>query len=69
MKIALFGASGFVGSNLAHHLAETGQHEVRLCDIEDKKLRLRFENKSFDYEPVDISSDTSRVDEIVADSD
>ena len=69
MKIALFGASGFVGSNLAHHLERAEIHDVRLCDIEDKKLRLRFENRSFDYEPVDISTDTDRVDEIVADSD
>ncbi|MEM7718455.1 MAG: bifunctional UDP-4-keto-pentose/UDP-xylose synthase [Pseudomonadota bacterium] len=69
MKIALFGASGFVGSNLAHHLERSEQHSVRLCDVEDKKLRLRFENRSFDYETVDISSDKDRVDQIVSDSD
>lgn len=69
MKIALFGAAGFVGSNLAHHLAKNVRHEVRLCDIEDKKLRLRFENQSFDYEPVDISTDKDRVEEIVSESD
>ncbi|MEL6701070.1 MAG: NAD-dependent epimerase/dehydratase family protein, partial [Pseudomonadota bacterium] len=56
-------------SNLAHHLEKTGEHEVRLCDVEDKKLKLRFENQSFDYENVDISTDGDRIDEIVADSD
>jgi len=69
LKISLFGASGFVGSNLALRLSETGQHEVHLCDIEDKKLRLRFENTPFRYENLDISKDTDRIDEIVRDSD
>jgi len=69
LKISLFGASGFVGSNLALQLSQSRQHEVLLCDVEDKKLRLRFENASFSYENVDISTDTDRIDEIVRDSD
>ena len=69
MKISLFGASGFVGSNLARHLADTGAHEVRLFDLEDRKLRLRFENTAYAFEPLDIATDTARIDEIVAESD
>lgn len=69
MKITLFGASGFIGSNLAVRLTERGQHQVTLCDIDDAKLRLRFENTPFAYEKVDISTDTTRVDDLVADSD
>ncbi len=69
MKISLFGASGFIGSNLALKLSEDGKHDVHLCDVEDKKLRLRFENASFKYEKVDISTDKDRVDEIVRTSD
>lgn len=69
MKICLFGASGFIGSNLAICLSEGGQHQVTLCDIDDAKLRLRFENTPFSYEKVDISKDTDRVDELVQASD
>jgi len=69
VKIALFGASGFVGSNLAHAIVETSDHTVTLCDIEDSKLKLRFENAPFHFEHVDISSQAERVEEIVADSD
>lgn len=69
MKITLFGASGFIGSNLAVRLTESGQHDVTLCDIDDAKLRLRFENTPFAYEKVDISTDTQRVDALVAESD
>ena len=69
MKICLFGASGFIGSNLAMRLSADGQHDVKLCDIDDAKLRLRFENTPFAYEKVDISQDTDRVDALVRDSD
>lgn len=69
MKIAIFGASGFVGSNLAHHLAKSERDQVGLFDIEDRKLALRFENASYAFEKVDISDPSSRVDEIVASSD
>ncbi len=69
MKICLFGASGFIGSNLALRLSESGAHEVQLCDVEDAKLRLRFENAPFAYEKVDISKDTDRVDELVRNAD
>lgn len=69
MKITLFGASGFIGSNLAVRLTESGQHQMTLCDVDDAKLRLRFENTPFSYEKVDISTDTKRVDSLVAESD
>lgn len=69
MKISLFGASGFIGSNLARRLTQEGSHEVRLFDLEDRKLRLRFENSDYAFETLDISRNTDRIDEIVADSD
>lgn len=69
MKICLFGASGFIGSNLALRLSANGENEVKLCDVEDAKLRLRFENTPFTYEKVDIAKDTDRVDELVREAD
>lgn len=69
MKISLFGASGFVGSNLAYHLSQSGKYEIQLFDIETSKLKLSFENQNFDFEHVDISKDTDRIDEIVSQSD
>lgn len=69
MKIALFGAAGFVGSNLAHKLSLSGEHDIKLCDLEEKKLKLRFENTPFQYEKLDISKDIDEIDEIVKNSD
>ncbi|NKX44001.1 NAD-dependent epimerase/dehydratase family protein [Roseicyclus persicicus] len=69
MKIAMFGASGFVGSNLAHHLSRDTAHEVRLFDLEERKLALRFENAAYSFEPLSIADGNPRVDEIVAESD
>lgn len=69
MKISLFGASGFIGSNLARRLSQDGQHEVRLFDLDDRKLRLRFENSDYAFEKLDISHELDRIDAVVADSD
>ncbi|AHM04481.1 UDP-glucose 4-epimerase [Roseibacterium elongatum DSM 19469] len=69
MRIAIFGASGFVGSNIAHHLARNPAYETRLFDLEERKLALRFENESYDFEPVSIANGNPRVDEIVSESD
>ena len=38
MKILIFGAGGFVGSNLIEHLIEQGEHEVTGLDVTDAKL-------------------------------
>lgn len=64
MKISLFGAGGFIGSNLARHLQENPKYDVRLFDVHDEKLRLRFENTNFHFEHLDISENTSKVDAI-----
>lgn len=69
LKIALFGASGFVGSHIANRLASSGEHELILCDLEDAKLRLSFENQPFPFERVDISKDTERLNDIVSEAD
>ncbi len=69
MKIAIFGASGFVGSHLAHFLSQREDVTLGLFDLEDRKLSLKFGNKSYGFEQVDISSQASRVDEIVSDHD
>ena len=38
MKILIFGAGGFIGSNLIEHLIEQGEHEVTGLDVTDAKL-------------------------------
>jgi len=54
MKIAVFGASGFVGKNLLDELADT-EHEVVACDIEE--FEPPQENATF--REVDITDEES----------
>ena len=69
MKIAILGASGFIGSNLAHHLDNTTDHDLTLIDIESRKLSIRFENRAFPFETLDVGAQTDRLDEIVRAND
>ena len=56
-KIAIFGAGGFIGTNLAHHLLENGEFTCTLFDVDERKLRLRFGNRSYRYCRCDISKE------------
>jgi UDP-apiose/xylose synthase len=69
MKIALFGAAGFIGSNLAARLATSGEHELVLCDLNDDKLKFLFDGKPFRFERLDIGKDLDRLDQIVSEVD
>ena len=39
MKLVIFGAGGFVGSNLIEHLIEQGEHEIVGVDVASEKLQ------------------------------
>ncbi|WP_144903894.1 NAD-dependent epimerase/dehydratase family protein [Halobellus captivus] len=59
MKVAVFGASGFVGRNLLDELAGT-EHEVIACDVES----FEPEPENARFEKVDITND-DRVNEVI----
>lgn len=65
----MFGAAGFVGSNLAFHLEKTGKYECRLYDITDSKLNLRYDNIPFNYKSCDISKNVTELNEHIQDAD
>jgi len=67
VKLLIFGAGGFVGSNLVEHLIEQGEHEVVGLDISSEKLK-GIEGPNFKFIEGNIS-DASLVDGLVANSD
>ena len=67
MKLLIFGAGGFIGSNLIEHLIEQGEHEVVGLDITDAKLE-GIEGPNFRFIKGNIS-DVELVNKLVADTD
>lgn len=67
MKILIFGAGGFIGSNLIEHLIQQGEHEVVGLDITDTKL-AGIEGPNFKFIKGNIS-DADLANKLVADSD
>ena len=68
-SIAIFGAGGFIGSNLAHHLRGHERYGCTLLDVDERKLRLRFGNGEYRYVSCDISKPDAPIAEIVAEHD
>jgi UDP-apiose/xylose synthase len=69
VDVALIGGSGFIGSNLAQFLTSCGGYRVSSYDLNDAKLRLRFENKEYAFKRLDIRGSNSELDRVVADAD
>ena len=67
MKLLIFGAGGFIGSNLIEHLIEQGEHEVVGLDVTDAKL-AGIEGPNFRFIKGNIS-DHDLADGLVADCD
>ncbi len=63
MKVAVFGASGFVGRNLLDELEDAG-HEAVACDVEE----LEPPHDRFEFREVDIT-DEDAVSDAVSDVD
>ncbi len=67
MKILIFGAGGFIGSNLIEHLIEQGVHEITGLDVTDAKL-AGIEGPNFKFIKGNIS-DTDLANRLVAETD
>lgn len=67
MKILIFGAGGFIGSNLIEHLIQQGEHEVVGLDITDTKL-AGIEGPNFKFIKGNISNE-DLANRLVADCD
>ena len=67
MKILIFGAGGFIGSNLIEHLIQQGEHEVVGLDITDTKL-AGIEGPNFTFIKGNIS-DEALANKLVAECD
>jgi nucleoside-diphosphate-sugar epimerase len=67
VKILIFGAGGFIGSNLIEHLIEQGEHEIVGVDITNAKL-AGIEGPNFKFIEGNIS-DEEMANKLVAESD
>ncbi|MDJ0925413.1 MAG: bifunctional UDP-4-keto-pentose/UDP-xylose synthase [Acidimicrobiia bacterium] len=67
MNLLIFGAGGFIGSNLVEHLIEQGEHQVVGLDITRAKL-AGIEGPNFRFVEGNIS-DSDLANELVADCD
>jgi UDP-apiose/xylose synthase len=68
VKLVIFGAGGFIGSNLVEHLIEQGVHEIVGVDVADDKLE-GIEGPNFEFIKANISDDRDLADRLVAESD
>jgi nucleoside-diphosphate-sugar epimerase len=68
MKLLIFGAGGFIGSNLVEHLIAEGEHEVTGVDVTGDKL-VGIEGPNFRFIEADISKDRDLAGELVAATD
>lgn len=68
-RIALFGASGFIGCNLALRLIQSQQYELTLLDIVEDKLKLRLADYDYKFIECDISRDKDLIDDVVESHD
>ena len=69
VSVSLIGGSGFIGSNLARFLVSCKGYEVRSFDLNDDKLRLRFENSDYSFERLDVCNSPSELDRVIAEAD
>ncbi len=67
MKILIFGAGGFIGSNLIEHLIAQGEHEVTGLDVTDTKL-AGIEGPNFKFIKGNVA-DADLANKLVADTD
>ena len=68
-RVAMFGAGGFIGSNLAYHLTQAGGYDLALLDLTDDKLRIRFGDTPFNFVHCNILRDADIIDDFVSNSD
>ena len=68
-QVAMFGAGGFIGSNLAHELMQAGSYELVLLDLSEEKLRIRLGDIPYNFVRCDIGKDLDIIDAAVADAD
>jgi UDP-apiose/xylose synthase len=68
MKLSIFGAGGFIGSNLVEYLIRRGEHEVVGLDVSAEKLE-GIEGDAFTFVEADISAQPDLAEQLVAESD
>jgi len=69
VNVALIGGAGFIGSNLARFLTSCEGYKIKSYDLNDNKLRLRFENEEYSFKRLDVRDSTSELDRVVAEAD
>ncbi|MGH9052766.1 MAG: NAD-dependent epimerase/dehydratase family protein, partial [Acidimicrobiia bacterium] len=68
MRIAIFGAGGFIGSHLVEHLLASSDHELAGLDVEESKLE-GIQSDRFLFYKADVRTSPDLVEEVVRQSD
>jgi UDP-apiose/xylose synthase len=68
MRIAIFGAGGFIGSHLVEHVLARGEHEVTALDLSREKL-AGIPEQDFDFHLADVRNAPALVESVVRDAD
>jgi nucleoside-diphosphate-sugar epimerase len=68
MKLLILGAGGFIGSNLAEHLVDQGEHDVVGVDIDDAKL-AGIMGDNFEFVQADVTTSNDVIEDLVKKSD
>ena len=68
-NLLLIGGGGFIGSNLAYHLESVRGLTCLVADRDSRKLALRYGDRPFAFEKIDIARDKPALDRLIAEAD
>jgi UDP-apiose/xylose synthase len=69
VRLAIFGAGGFVGSHLVKCLIANGYEEIYCYDLYDEKLHKIVPSGGYQFQTLDIRSDDALMQEAIREAD
>lgn len=69
MRVLIFGAGGFIGSNLVSHLSDFPKYKIVAVDTTKKKLDALCPKSKYNFIYGDIQKDTEQLKRLIKESD